>query len=358
MKNKTKKSPIDWAKILSPVFIILIAILITSILILAIGCHPLEAYHYMLLGAFGSFGALINTISKMVPIAFAGLAVAISSRAGIFNIGLEGQLLFGGLGAALAGLYITGLPALIHIPVCLAAGMIAGMLYALLPTILYVKKGVGLLVVHIMMNSIAKLWITYLVSVPFAGDNKMIAATNPVQDSARLPYLLTSPNKLTIGILIVITTACIMWFYLNKTTSGYELRACGDNMEAARFAGIKTKWYQAGVLLASGALAGLAGSVEVLGTYDRFYDGFSPGFGFDGIPIAMLANGNPFGVLVGAFLFGALRIGSLNMQIKAGVSTEIVSVIQGILITLISAQYILRFASNKLVNKQKGEVTQ
>lgn len=355
VKNKIKREPVNWAKILSPMFIVLITMIFTSGLIWATRGNPLKAYYYMIVGAFGSLSAFISTLNKAVPISFAGFAVAVSSKTGIFNIGIEGQLVFGALGSSLAGLYVTGLPGFVHIPICIVSGMFFGMLYALLPTLLYVKKGTGLLVIHIMMNNIANLLITYFVVGPFAGDNRMVASTNPIRDSAKLPYLITTPNKLTIGIIISIAVACILWLYLNKTTNGYELRTCGDNSIAAKFAGIKVKRYQAGALLASGALAGLAGSIEVLGTYHRLYDNFSPGYGFDGIPIAMLASGNPFGVLVGAFLFGVLRVGSLNMQSKAGVSSEIVLVIQGILITLIAAQYIIRFATNKLLNRKKKE---
>ena len=355
MKSKQNREPLNWAKYFSPVFIILITLLFTSILIFATGDHPLTAYKFMIVGAFGNSAALISTINKAVPISLAGFAVALSSKAGIFNIGIEGQLIFGAIGSTIAGLFIVGLPAYIHLPVCLVTGMLFGALYALLPAALYVKKGVNLLVIHIMMNSIAGLLLTYVVMGPLMGDNKYVSATNIVQDTAKLPYLITTPNKMTIGVLISIFVACILWFYIDKTVSGYMLRACGDNNIAARFSGIKVKYYQTGALLASGALAGLAGSVEVLGTFQRLYDNFSPGYGFDGIPIAMLASGNPFGILIGAFLFGALRVGSINMQAKAGISSEIVSVIQGVLITLIASQYIIRFASSRIFSRRKKE---
>lgn len=338
-----------FAKALTPAAVVLIAMLLTSILILFTGTNPLVAYYYMFTGAFSGLSSFINTVNKAVPICFAGFAMAVSYKTGLFNIGLEGQLMFGALGSAIAGAYLTGLPAWLHVPLSLLSGMVFGMLYAALPTLIYVAKGANLLVMHLLMNSIATLLITYFVTGPFACDNEWVMATPKIMPTAELPYLITEPNKLSFGIVIVVGVAVLIWWYMNKTTSGYELRVCGDNPKAARFSGIPVMGYQAGVLLVSGALAGLAGSVEVLGNFHRLYDGFSPGYGFDGIPIAMLANCNPFGIMLGSFVFGALRVGSINMQAQAGVSTQIISVIQGGLITLISAQYIIRFKLTTLL---------
>lgn len=352
MNNKLNKNTM--AGILSPLVIVAITLLFTSVLMLGVGANPLEAYYQLLKGAFGSASGIINTINKAVPICFAGFAVAVAKKAGIFNIGVEGQLVFGAFGSALAGIYLEGLPAFIHIPLALLAGMLFGALYALIPAALYVGRGVNLLVIFIMMNNIVKLLITYFVMGPFAGENKMITATNAVQDSAKLPYLITKPNRLSIGLFIVLGIAVFLWVYMNKTTSGYEMRSCGDNREAARYAGINVKGYLFSALLLGGALAGLAGGVEVLGNYHRLYDGFSPGYGFDGIPIALLANGNPIGVIVGSVLFGALRAGSINMQTKAGVPGEIIAVIQGTLVTLIACEYIIRFMLTRRKSKKEA----
>lgn len=341
--------------VLSPVIIILLSLVISSVLIVSVGANPLNAYAQLFIGAFGSKASLINTINKAVPICFAGFAVAIAKKAGIFNIGVEGQLIMGAFGSVITGIYLKGLPPIIHIPLALGGGMLFGALYALIPSILYVKRNVNLLVVFIMMNNIAKLLLTYLVVDPFAGDNKMITATNEVEKSAMLPYLIERPSRLSIGILIVIAAAVIIWIYMNKTVFGYEMQRCGNNREAARYAGIKVTRYLLGALLIGGALGGLAGGVEILGNYHRLYDGFSPGYGFDGIPIALLVNGNPLGVIIGSVLFGALRVGAINMQTKAGVSSEIVSVIQGILVCLIACEYMIRFAvSGRKSRKEAG----
>lgn len=341
------------ASLLSPLVIILLTVLFTSVLIIATGSNPVSAYYQLIKGAFGSKASLINTINKSVPICFAGFAVALSKKAGVFNIGIEGQLIMGAFGSTMAGIFLTGLPAILHIPVAILTGMLFGALYAVLPTTLFVKRGTNLLVMCIMMNNIATLLTTYLVIGPFLGENAMITATDMIQDSAKLPYLIMKPNKLSIGILIVLATAVIIWIFLNKTTVGYELKMCGANKESARYAGIPVQKYITGALLLSGALAGLAGSVEIMGNYHRMYDSFSPGYGFDGIPIALLSGGNPFGIIIGSLLFGALRVGAMNMQTKAGVSTDIVSVIQGALILLIACEALIRFKLSRTSGKKE-----
>ena len=339
--NKGKKEMM--ANVLTPLVIICMAFLFASVLILSAGFNPVAAFYHLFAGAFGTKASLINTINKAVPIAFAGFAVALSKKAGIFNIGIEGQLIFGAFGSVLPGIFLKGLPAVIHIPVCLLSGMLFGAAYALLPTLLFVKRGTNLMVMGIMMNNIASLVITYLIVGPFAGKNATVSSTEMVEESAFLPYIITKPNKLSIGILIVFAVAFLMWLFINKTSIGYELKMCGANRQAARYSGIKVTFYMTAALLLSGALGGLAGGVEILGNYHRMYDSFSPGYGFDGIPIALLTGGNPIGVIAGALLFGALRVGAMKMQTQVGVSTEIITVIQGTLVVLIACESLLRF---------------
>lgn len=349
--NKGKKEM--FANILTPLVIILMAFIFASVLISSAGFNPFAAFYQLFAGAFGTKASLINTINKAVPIAFAGFAVALSKKAGIFNIGIEGQLIFGAFGSVLPGIFLKGLPAVVHIPVCLISGMLFGAAYALLPTLLFVKRGTNLMVMGIMMNNIAALVITYLIVGPFAGQNVSVSSTDMVQESAFLPYLLTKPNKLSIGVLIVFAVAFLMWLFLNKTSVGYELKMCGANREAARYSGIKVTTYMIAALLLSGALGGLAGGVEILGNYHRMYDSFSPGYGFDGIPIALLTNGSPIGVMAGALLFGALRVGAMKMQTQVGVSTEIITVIQGTLVVLIACESVIRFQLSR-TSKRRG----
>lgn len=350
--NKGKKEMM--ANVLTPLVIICMAFLFASVLILSAGFNPVAAFYHLFAGAFGTKASLINTVNKAVPIAFAGFAVALSKKAGIFNIGIEGQLIFGAFGSVLPGIFLKGLPAVIHIPVCLLSGMLFGAAYALLPTLLFVKRGTNLMVMGIMMNNIASLVITYLIVGPFAGKNATVSSTEMVEESAFLPYIITKPNKLSIGILIVFAVAFLMWLFINKTSIGYELKMCGANRQAARYSGIKVTFYMTAALLLSGALGGLAGGVEILGNYHRMYDSFSPGYGFDGIPIALLTGGNPIGVIAGALLFGALRVGAMKMQTQVGVSTEIITVIQGTLVVLIACESLIRFQLSR-AGRRKGE---
>lgn len=341
------------ANLLTPLVIICMAFLFASVLILSAGFNPVAAFYHLFAGAFGTKASLINTINKAVPIAFAGFAVALSKKAGIFNIGIEGQLIFGAFGSVLPGIFLKGLPAVIHIPVCLLSGMLFGAAYALLPTLLFVKRGTNLMVMGIMMNNIASLVITYLIVGPFAGKNATVSSTEMVEESAFLPYIITKPNKLSIGILIVFAVAFLMWLFINKTSIGYELKMCGANRQAALYSGIKVTFYMTAALLLSGALGGLAGGVEILGNYHRMYDSFSPGYGFDGIPIALLTGGNPIGVIAGALLFGALRVGAMKMQTQVGVSTEIITVIQGTLVVLIACESLIRFQLSRASRRKE-----
>ena len=343
------------ANVLTPLVIICMAFLFASVLILSAGFNPVAAFYHLFAGAFGTKASLINTINKAVPIAFAGFAVALSKKAGIFNIGIEGQLIFGAFGSVLPGIFLKGLPAVIHIPVCLLSGMLFGAAYALLPTLLVVKRGTNLMVMGIMMNNIASLVITYLIVGPFAGKNATVSSTEMVEESAFLPYIITKPNKLSIGILIVFAVAFLMWLFINKTSIGYELKMCGANRQAARYSGIKVTFYMTAALLLSGALGGLAGGVEILGNYHRMYDSFSPGYGFDGIPIALLTGGNPIGVIAGALLFGALRVGAMKMQTQVGVSTEIITVIQGTLVVLIACESLIRFQLSRAGRRKEDK---
>ena len=353
MKEWIKSRNFDISNLFSPVIIVGITVLLTSLVIGSVRVNPLEAYYYLIVGAFGNPSRIIDTLTKAVPISFAGFAVSMSTRAGIFNIGVEGQLTMGAFGATIAGIYLVGLPPIIHIPLALLIGMLFGVLYAMLPSLLFVFKEVDMIVILIMMNNIAKLLVTYLVFGPFSSGMSSITATDAVQISARLPNLITQPNRLSIGILLVLAVAIILYLYYYRTTKGYELRCLGQNREAAIVAGLPAKRIYLVALLLSGALGGLAGSVEILGNFHRLYPNFSPGYGFDGIPISALAVGNPFGIIIGSIVFGAIRTGSLYMQIRTGIPVELVLVVQGILITLIACQRFLKNYANAKVMKQR-----
>lgn len=342
-----------YSSFMAPLLIILIAMVFVSILLVMIGANPLAVFASLIQGAFGSPRGIINTISKSVPICLSAFAVAFAKKVGVFNIGVEGQLVIGALGSAIAGIYLKGLPMVIHLPVSLLCGMVCGVLYALLPTQMFMKRQVNLLVIFIMMNNLAKLLSTFVVISIINDPASMVTASLPIEKSAYLPNLITTPAKLNISLLILIAVAVAVYVLFYKTVFGYELNVCGLNREAADYGGINTRKYITLGLLIGGALAGLAGGIEVQGTYYRLYDGFSPGYGFDGIPIALLSNNNPLFMFIGSILFAALRVGSNTLQIDQGVPSEIVSVIQGTLVTLIACEYFIRYLCSKMLTRKK-----
>ena len=334
----------DWLReALFPVAAVVAALLVGVLLIVLAGQNPLVAYESLWAGAFGNLGTLTGTLTKATPLMLTGLAVAFGFRCGLFNIGGEGQLLVGALAAALAGTYLPGWPRFIHLPLAVGAGILAGGAWAVVPAILKVKRGVHEVISTIMMNWIATYLVHYLVVVPFKAPGPM-PATRSIADTAKLGSLVGPPNQLSVAILLALACVVIVYVLLNRTAVGYEIRAVGLNPQAAQYAGIDVGRNAILALVVSGALAGLAGVTETLGTFHRFYDGFSPGYGFDGIPVALLARNNPWGIIATALLFGALRKGSITMQVEAGVSKEIVYSIQGMIIIFIAGENILRWA--------------
>lgn len=336
---------------LVPFIMIFVSFLFSAIWIILMGKNPLQAYAALFQGAFGSVSGIINTIKKSIPIAFCTFSVLISIKGNAFNIGAEGQLAMGAFGATLAGIYCKGLPAPVHIGVCMVASAVFGILFVLGPALLYALRGTNLLVILLLMNNIARFALQYFVLDLFKSSNALVPSTEEILGTAQLPYLIGPPYRMTVAIIFVVITACILQWFLSRTIAGYEMRAVGLNSEAAYYSGIRTKKYMFFALLLSGALAGIGGGLEILGNYHRLYTDFSPGFGYDGISIALLSNANPIIGIFGSIAFGALRTGSLTMQARVGISNEIISVIQGSLILCIAANYFVRY----LLNRRRGK---
>jgi len=302
---------------------------VASIVIVISGENPLSSFGAMFAGALGSGPALSETLIKTIPLAISGLAVALGLRAGLFNIGVEGQLLVGGLAAAYAG-YAIELPAVAHIPVCIAAGIIGGMIWGYLPGILKAGRGVHEVISTIMLNYIAFYLTHYLVTHQLKDVHTMAPQTPAIHPTAVLPQLTQS--GLHWGILIA--AACVLWFafLMSRSVMGFELKAVGQGPDAARASGISVPGMIVLAMVLSGGLAGLAGSVEVLGVHHKFYDQFSPGYGFDSIAVAILGGNTAIGTALSALLFGALRNGAIGMQLATNTPKEIVTLIQAIVI--------------------------
>jgi len=322
-------------------------------LILALaGYDPLEAYSALLVGSFGSKNAIANTLAKSTPLIFTGLAVAVAFRGGLFNIGAEGQLYMGAMAAALVGVYATGLPGLLQAALALLAAGVVGALWAGIAGYMKVKFRAHEVIVTIMLNYIAISLTNYLVNYPFKAEGS-VPRTDAIPAGMQLTKLMP-PNQVTTGIFIAILSCIIMYWMFNRTVYGYEIRAIGLNEDAARTGGISIGKRVVLTMFLSGFIAALAGAVEVLGVHKYFVAGFSPGYGYDGIAVAVLAGNHPLGVIISALLFGSLRSGSMNLDRQTDVPTDVVVMIQALVIIFVAIPWVIRKV--KLMRKRGDSV--
>ena len=322
-----------------------------------------NAYGALFTGSFGSPAALVTGIqsyfatgeSKLLlkaiypfteslvtatPYIFAGLAVALGFRCGLFNIGAEGQFFIGALCSAYVG-YAFQMPWYIHLPLALLAGALGGAIWGAIPGYLKAVTGAHEVVNTIMMNWIAFRLSDWLLTGPMMASGYR-PVTPVIADSAFLPRLFPAPLRFNVGFFLALAVAALVWWFLFKTTLGFEIRAVGSNPDAARYAGMSTVRNFVLVMVLSGALAGLAGASQVLGVDHWVGQGFSAGYGFDSIALALLGKSHPFGVVVAAILFGFMRGGATRMQSMAGIPIDIISVIQGFVIIFVAAPAIIR----------------
>ncbi len=318
-----------------PAFALLAAFGLGAMAIWVSGGNPITSFGAMFAGAFGSGPTVAETLVKSVPLIITGLAVALGLRAGLFNIGVEGQLLVGGLCAAYVG-YAVKLPAVVHLPLCIVCGMIGGAAWGLLPGFLRAKRGVHEVITTIMMNYIAFYLTHYLVTNPLKDATTMAPQTPEALSSAWLPAF----GGLHAGILLALICLAGYAFVMGRGVFGYEVKVVGKAPDAARAAGISVTGTLVRAMLISGALAGLAGAVEVLGVHHKFYDQFSPGYGFDSIAVAFLGGGSALGTGLSALLFGALRNGAVGMQLATDTPREIVTIIQAIIIVMAGTKFV------------------
>jgi len=351
--------------LLIPLLAILTAVIVGGIIIAAAGGNPFAAYRGLLQGAFGTPKALSETAVWATPYIFAGLAVAVAFKGGLFNIGAEGQLAFGAVTAALIGYALPGwlhisLPAYIHIPLTVGLGMLAGALWAAIPGALKAYTGGHEVINTIMMNYIALNITSFLLNGPMRDPDPMnlSARTPEIAVSARIPPIFNIPGmRLHWGFVLALLVAAFIWWLLWKTTLGFEIRTVGANPDAAKYAGINVKRTIVITMALSGALAGLAGAIEVTALNYRHELGFSSGYGFDAIAIALLGKTNPFGVILAAILFGAMRSGSTRMQFLTQIPVDIISVIQALILLFVAADAIVRFIYHIRVREERVVLT-
>jgi simple sugar transport system permease protein len=324
-----------------------------------------EAFGALFRGAFGSPGEIINGMRVLsqtgenralleairpfseslviaTPYILAGLAVALGFRGGLFNIGAEGQLFVGGLASVYVGYAVTGLPPYLHLPLALLAGALAGGIWGAIPGFLKARTGAHEVINTIMMNYVAFRLTDYMLQGgPMMGEGGL-PITPDILPSARLPAFFDRPVRLHAGFFMALIVAAVVYWFLWKTTRGFEIRMVGANPRAARYAGIRITGTVVLTMALSGALAGLAGANQILGVDHRMVSAFSTGYGFDSIALALLGNSHPLGVVLASLLFGFLRGGAARMQSVAGVPVEIIRIVQGMVIVLIAAPEIVR----------------
>lgn len=322
-----------------------IALVIGAFFVLLSGESPLEAYGALLKGALGSPKSIANTISKSIPLAFTGLAVALGSRCGMLNIGAEGQLHAGAMAAVLTALGLSSFPAPIVMAVSILAGILAGMLVGSIPGIFKAKLDTSEVIVAIMLNYLCTLFTSWLVNGPVKAQGST-AQTHVIPEDVWFGRLIPQ-TQLTSAVFLLLAAAALMYVFLWKTSIGYQLRAVGANPSAAGTAGIRVKGFLVMSMVLSGGLAAMAGVTEVFGKYHRFIEGFSPSFGFTGIAVAILGRNHPAGVLLTALLFGIMDMGSLRMSRVTNVSTNMVTVVQSLVILLVAAPELIKWNKNR-----------
>ena len=322
MKNTNKL-----VNILVPLASVLLAFLIGCVIMLALGANPLVALQNLWSGSFGSLRNLCTTLSRATPLIFTGLCACFAYRCGVFNLGGEGQFIMGSIVCCVIATQsgITGFPGIL---LCLVAGALAGGLWAMIPGLLKIYRGQNEMIISIMLNYVA----TLLMGVFY---------TNWLRDGS-VPQTMSVPKetmlqrmfglRFTSAFVIAVVIGLLTYYFLFYTSKGFQLRAVGLNMTAAQFNGFAVKKYILVSFIVSGAIAGIGGSAELLGTQYRLINGFASGYGFDGVSMALIGQLHPLATMLVAVFFAALRVGSTTMQAATGVPTSVSDIIQALVI--------------------------
>lgn len=376
-KTEKKRSALA-QEFLIPVLAVVTGLIVGAIVILASGENPFVAYGALFAGSFGAPADFITgfqsyfatgetqelvkaiypfteSLVTATPYIFAGLSVALGFRCGLFNIGAEGQFFMGALASAFVGYSLKGLPMIVHLPLAILAGALGGAIWGMIPGYLKARFGAHEVVNTIMMNWIAFRLSDWLLSGPMKSSGFRPVTPN-IEASAELPRLFEAPLRFNIGFFIALAVAYLVYWFLFKTTLGFEIRSVGANPDAAKYAGMNIVRNFVLVMFLAGGLAGLAGTAQVLGVDHWVGQGFSAGYGFDAIALALLGKSHPVGVVLAALLFGFLRSGATDMQSMAGIPIDIISIIQGMVIVFIAAPDIIRWLYRIRMTKKEETI--
>lgn len=320
MKNKL-------VNILVPLVSILLAFVIGCVIMAALGANPFVALQSLFIGAFGSARNIGTTLARSTPLIFTGLCACFAYRCGVFNLGGEGQFIIGSIVCCFVATQsgIEGLPAIL---LCLVLGALAGGLWAAIPGLLKIYRGQNEMIISIMLNYVA----TLLMGVVYTNwlRDGTVPQTAAVPDATKLSRLFGL--RVTTAFVIALAAGLLIYYFLFHTSKGFQLRAVGLNMTAARFNGFAVKKYILMSFIVSGAIAGLGGSAELMGTQYRLINGFAAGYGFDGVAMALIGQLHPLATILVAIFFAVLRVGSTTMQAATGVPTSVSDIIQALVI--------------------------
>jgi simple sugar transport system permease protein len=328
--------------ILRSMLSITLAILAASAFILLVGKSPALAFSSLVRGAFGNPRAVANTINRAIPLVFTGLAASVAFKSSMLNIGIEGQMYIGALCSVFIALKIPGgFPAFPAILLCILGGMAGGAFWGALTGFLKTKFRIHEVIIAILLNYIAINFVSYIVNYPLQSAAGL-PETDMIPQQFRFPTLVAR-TQFSASVFLAVATVIAVYLLIYKTVLGYKIRADGSNATAAEAGGIKVSFISVITMAISGVLGGLAGTAEVLGTYGKLFDGFSGNVGFTGLAVAVLAGNNPFVVIITGLLFGIMDSGARQMSMRAGLSVDMVIVIQGLVILFVATPEIFRF---------------
>lgn len=330
----------------------LVSILIGAVIMLALGHNPIEAYFELFKGAFVGKLNFGTTLQKFVPLLLTAIAFAVSSRVGVFNVGVEGELYLGAIVAAWVGFTFTNVPGPILILLCIAAAMLVGAAWAYIPGSLKAYLGVNEVCVTILMNYVAKYITSYLVNGPMSAKTG-VPQTPAIANGAKLLQFMR-PSQANTGLFIAIAVVIIVFWILSRTTLGYKYTSVGLNPMHAQYVGIDPKKTMINAMFLSGAIGGIAGALEVLGTYGYFLDNFSSGIAFDGMLAALIVKNDIKMVPFMAFFLAVLKSGALGMERYTGVPKSIVDTIIAIFIIFATMETLFAFLQKRKAKKSEA----
>lgn len=345
---------------LMPVFAVVAALGVGAVMLLFLNVNPLEAYGALFSGALGSVSGLTQTLAKATPLMLVGLGIAIAFRAKVINIGGEGQIIAGAMAATACALALRDWPGVILLPLTVLAGTLAGGIWGFVPGILKARLNVNEILSTVMMNAIALQFMNFLLRGPMI-DPAEVAAGTRIPQSEALPMQVWLPRLvprtlLHAGLILALVLAVLVYIFLWRTTIGYRIRAVGLNPSAARYAGISVPRMLTLAMILSGAFGGLAGTVEILGVHRRVVEGFTGGYGFSGIVVALFGGLHPLGVVPASFLFGALLVGADKMQRAVQVPAALITALNGLVVLFVVSSTI--WAQRRADRRQRAEVQQ